>query len=415
MLTREQSVNFLLDNPVKFANMLGFEKLIDLHNSWIIGMVRGEDDHTLMAHRGSFKTTCVSFALALIIILLPKEKIMFMRKTDVDVKEVIKQVQKILSDPKTVYLIKCIYGINFEMCVRSSTEITTNLAIDNRGTSQLIGIGTGGSLTGKHFDKIFTDDIINLQDRISRAERDRTKLIYQELQNIKNQGGRIYNTLTPWHKDDASVLMPKAEVYDCYQTGLIDRSKLSEIRQSMTPSLFAANYELKHIANEESLFDNPIFTKDNDLILNGIAHIDASYGGSDGTAFTVLKQHGEQLVIYGMRWNKHVNDCLNIIFNYLKMYKVGTVYVETNADKGYLAKELRGRGAIVGEYHESTNKFVKISTYLRKNWKDITFLECTDPEYMNEILDYTENAEHDDSPDGLASLIRISTKPKWLY
>ena len=57
-------------------------------------------------------------------------------------------------------------------------------------------------------------------------------------------------------------------------------------------------------------------------------------------------------------------------------------------------------------YSESMNKFVKISTYLRKNWSRIIWLEDTDPEYINEILDYSEFAEHDDSPDSAASLLR---------
>ena len=62
------------------------------------------------------------------------------------------------------------------------------------------------------------------------------------------------------------------------------------------------------------------------------------------------------------------------------------------------------------------NKFIKISTYLRSNWGKIKFLEDTDPEYINEILDYTEDAEHDDSPDSLASILRkVTDKSKWLY
>ena len=37
------------------------------------------------------------------------------------------------------------------------------------------------------------DEVIEL-DRQSRAERERTKQIYQELQNLRNPGGRIINT-----------------------------------------------------------------------------------------------------------------------------------------------------------------------------------------------------------------------------
>ena len=71
-----------------------------------------------------------------------------------------------------------------------------------------------------------------------------------------------------------------------------------------------------------------------------------------------------------------------------------------------MRKELTGLGILASGYHESMNKFVKISTYLKKAWKQITWLEDTDPEYINEILDYSEFAEHDDSPDSVASLLR---------
>ena len=53
---------------------------------------------------------------------------------------------------------------------------------------------------------------------------------------------------------------------------------------------------------------------------------------------------------------------------------------------------------------------------LKRHWKDVIFLEDSDPDYINQILDYTENAEHDDSPDSCASLVReIRGKGKWLY
>ena len=92
------------------------------------------------------------------------------------------------------------------------------------------------------------------------------------------------------------------------------------------------------------------------------------------------------------------------------MFRAGSISCEKNADKGYLAKELRGLGYSVNPYDESMNKFVKISTYLRSKWKNIVWLEDTDPEYINEILDYSEHAEHDDSPDSAASLLRKMSK-----
>lgn len=415
MLTEEKTkyLDLIIEEPYKIGHWVGFKDLKPIHNDWLKMIMFGAEDETLLAHRGSYKTTCLSIALSLLMLIKPNLTIMFMRKTDNDVKEVIKQVAKILLSPTLQYLSSKLYGVEIKLTEVSTTNITTNLATSTKGASQLTGLGTNSSMTGKHADLVITDDIVNLKDRISKAERERIKAIYMELQNIKNRGGRIFNTGTTWHKEDAISLMPNKHIYDCYTTGLINRATLETIRQSMTPSLFSANYEMKHIADEEALFTNPTFTNEVERVYNGICHIDASYGGSDGTAFTIIKKVNDEFIVFGKRWNKHVDDCLDEIKAYMKLYRAGSISCEQNADKGYLAKELRKQGYAVNLYNENMNKFIKITTYLRKNWTKIKFLEETDPNYINEILDYTENAEHDDAPDSLASILRKLTS-SWL-
>lgn len=408
-------LDIIKNEPYKIGQWLGFEDLTELHNEWLKLMMYSEDDETLLAHRGSYKTTCLSIAIALLMIIFPNLIIMFLRKTDDDVKEVIQQVSKILTSDLIKMFVLKIYGCELELVEQSAFRITTNLMTSTKGSSQLLGLGIKTSLTGKHADLVITDDIVNLKDRISKAERDLIKTAYMELQNIKNRGGRILNTGTPWHKEDAITDMPNKHVYDCYQTGLIKRDKLEQIRQSMTASLFAANYELKHIADADALFTSPVFTADEILLHDGIAHIDAAYGGGDGTAFTIMKERGGKLYAFGKLWQKHVDDCLDEILQYCDYYRAGTIYCEDNADKGYLKKEIRNRGRFAKDYHESMNKFIKISTYLKKHWKDILFLEDSDADYINQILDYTENAEHDDAPDSCASAVRaIKGKKKVL-
>ena len=411
-MTREQAVNFLLTSPYKLGHMLGFTKLTDLHNAWILDMLKGEGDRTLQAHRASYKTTCVSIALALIIILLPNKRTLFLRKTDADIKEIIKQVQKILKDPHTQYFVQCIYGVNLKLTVESATEINTNLTTDIRGTSQLVGMGCGSSITGKHFDRIFTDDIVNINDRVSKAERDRTKLVYQELQNIKNRDGRIFNTGTPWHKDDCFAIMPEAEKFDCYSTGLISDEQLEVIKKSMTRSLFAANYELRHIAAEDVIFQNPQTGADPAEVEQGDCHIDAAYGGEDFSAFTIVKKQGNIFYVYGRMWQKNIDDCLDEIQRLRAQFNAGKIYCEDNGDKGYLAKELRNRGERAIIYHENMNKFIKITTYLKAEWENVKFVAGTDKAFIDQICDYNENADHDDAADSLASQIRRLWKKK---
>ena len=406
-MDRRKAVEFLITKPASFGRLVGFTKLTDLHNAWILDMLKGEGDRTLQAHRASYKTTCVSIALALIIILLPNKRTLFLRKTDADIKEIIKQVQKILKDPHTQYFVQCIYGVNLKLTVESATEINTNLTTDIRGTSQLVGMGCGSSITGKHFDRIFTDDIVNVNDRVSKAERDRTKLVYQELQNIKNRDGRIFNTGTPWCKDDCFTIMPEAEKFDCYSTGLISDEQLEVIKKSMTRSLFAANYELRHIAAEDVIFQNPQTGADPSLVEQGECHIDAAYGGEDYTAFTICRKKDGKYYVYGRCWRKHIDDVQDEIISLRKAFNAGRIHCENNGDKGYLGKALRQKGERVNIYRENMNKFIKITSYLKSEWENVVFVAGTDKEYIDQICDYNENAEHDDAADSLASIVRI--------
>lgn len=408
---QKKILNLLRNEPVKLAHWVGFKDMNGLHNDWIKRFLFTKNDQTLLAHRGSYKTTALSLFFAVHIILYPAENVIFFRKTDTDVAEIINQTLKILYSGAVQEMVKTLYGVQLSVTKATANEINTNLNTSSKGASQLVGLGITTSITGKHADIVVTDDIVNIKDRISRAERERTKTQYMELQNIVNRGGRFINTGTPWHKEDAISLMPNVRRFDCYSTGLITREKLESLRHSMSDSLFAANYELKHIADTNAMFKEPKFIGDETLIYGGLAHIDAAYDGEDSTAFTAFKRQPDGSIVgIGKLWRKHVDDCLPEIKTIHRRLLLGSVACEKNADKGYLAKELAAQGFLPFSYSETTNKFVKISTYLRREWDNIRWLEETDPDYINQILDYSEFAEHDDAPDSAASLIRRMEK-----
>lgn len=406
-MNREDIKVLLKEQPYKIGHFVGFKDLTELHNRWLRSFLYSKEDITLLAHRGSYKTTDLSLFLAIHAVIKPNETVDFFRKTDTDVTEVINQTAKILKTGALGEIVRVLYGTDLVLEKETANEIHTNLCTSTKGASQILGLGITTSITGKHADIVVTDDIVNIKDRVSKAERERTKIQYMELQNIVNRGGRFINTGTPWHKDDAISLMPNVKKFDCYSTGLISREKLEELRQSMSDSLFAANYELKHIADKDAMFREPKFTGETRSLFGGLSHIDAAYGGGDSTAFTAFRELPDGRIIgLGKRWAKHVDDCLAEIQAIQDRFRLGSVACEKNADKGYLAKELQKMGFSPFLYSETTNKFIKISTYLKQNWERIEWLTETDPEYINEILDYSEFAEHDDCPDSAASLLR---------
>ncbi len=269
--------HLLKQHPVRLAHMLGYNLLREgLHDMWIRDIAYGKHDMTLQAHRGSYKTTSLEVALWVIMLTQPDKTVGFLRKSETDVSEVFSAVEKMLRADVTQYIAEIIYGRPVRVTTASSTELSCDIACNVSGVSQVSGYGIGGSLTGKHWDIVCTDDIVTVRDRYSRAERERTKQVYRELQNVKNRGGRIVNTGTPWHKDDAFKLMPEPVRWPWDKTGLITQKEAETLKKKMTHSLFAANYELRHVAEEGAVFEGECQSfKDESLLYDGVMHVDA--------------------------------------------------------------------------------------------------------------------------------------------
>ena len=403
-------LDIFFDHPEKIGHEVGFTDMTDLHGKWIKQMVFGSGDYTLQAHRGSYKSSCLAVAISILLVYYPERNIIFLRKTDSDVSEMLGMVSKILNSVFFHDLVREMHGVDLSVEGESMNHLSTSLWNSPMGAPQLLGLGIRASITGKHAWYVITDDICNKDDRESRAERERTKRQYDELQNIRNKGGRIINLGTPWHKEDVFSKMPNIHRYDCYQTGLISKEQLNQLRQSMAPSLFAANYELKHIASTEIIFETPPrFMEDSSLLRDGVSHVDAAYGGNDYTAFTCGKRDWDHdtIYLYGRIWHCAVDKVMDIIMSETERLMCVPLKCEKNGDKGFLADEFMKRGVYATTYTESMNKFIKITTFLKKWWSRIIFLEGTDQEYIDQILDYTEHAEHDDAPDSAACVCRI--------
>ena len=397
---------YIYNYPEQIGISVGFEDLTQIHGEWIREMVWGDGDYTLMAHRAAYKSSCLAVAISLMMVIYPTKNIIFLRKADNDVSEMIRMVTKILKSQVLIDICAIMHGTNLVLTEESQDHISTSLWTSPMGASQLRGIGLKSSITGKHSEIVITDDICNVTDRISKAERDRTKLQYQELQNIRNRGGRIINLGTKWHKDDVFTMMDNIHIYDYKRTGLISDEQLQKIKDSMTASLFACNYELKIVADDDVIFTTPQTGAEPHLVEQGECHIDAAYGGEDYTAFTICRKKEGKYYVFGKCWRKHVDDVMDTIIKYRKEFNAGRIHCENNGDKGYLGKALRQEGERVNIYHENMNKFVKITSYLKSEWRNVIFVTGTDEEYINMICDYNENAEHDDCPDSLASIIR---------
>jgi len=372
-------------------------------------MILCSEDTAIMAHRGSYKTTCAAFAIAFLMLLQPNSTHLFVRKTFESAKEFARLIFNILNSDTAKIIAKDLWNVNLAFEYSTASTMQLNLCTRRDGTPQFKVCGINSNVTGQHFDRIHCDDISDIRDRTSQAIRENTKRFYQELRNVVNRGGIILNTMTPWHKDDASSLLTNIQKHDCYSTSMISNAELTKLKNSMSASLFSANYELKFIPDTDLIFANFNYVDKNITELNNVYwHIDAAYGGNDTTALTLFAPAGNgRLFGYGRIFDGNIIDIKPRITSFLKTLKLRCGFVENNADKGTVYREFANDGLYMKHYHESDNKHAKISTHGVLAFKKIDWLTSTDDKYIEQIAEYNAFATRDDAPDSMASLYRI--------
>ena len=158
-----------------------------------------------------------------------------------------------------------------------------------------------------------------------------------------------------------------------------------------------------------------------------VAHVDARFEGTDFTALTIAARLPDgKIQMTGRLWDSHVELVEEEIVTQMIKHRVRHFTEESNKDSGYTCRRVRdaarakglvlkiptrkitkdGKSMDLLGYHESMNKHVKITTHLLDAWGNIVWDTDTQEEYLDMILDYSEDADNDDAPDSAASTIR---------
>lgn len=402
----------IINSPHLLGNYLGYDKLTEIHSEWIRYCFTSAVDTSLQAHRGSYKTTSVCVIGCIWWLFFHfDDRILLIRKDFTAASDILKVISRLFQSPKLHTIFTEIYGFDYKVITDRSDKLSWNLKTTETREGNINAFGMSPNITGSHGDKIICDDIITLKDRLSQAERKTTLEYIRELRtNIIDPGQVISFTGTPWHKMDGWQILPEPVKYTINDTSLeaFTAEHVKKLKETTTPSLYAINYELKHIASENQMFSDPVFGEW-DFRESCVGHIDAKYEGTDTGALTFFsktnnKDHPFQAV--GFKFDCHVDDYMNTIESLYYKYNCHIIYKEKNDDKGYTAKALIARGLQAMSYHEIENKHIKISNYIYPLWKKIKWSKATDLEYLNQIVDYEEGAEPDDAPDSLGSLIK---------
>jgi hypothetical protein len=412
-LLTDKEIEIFIKYPHAFGNYLGYDLLDDIHSKWIKYCWCTKENRSLQAHRKSYKTTAILIVGTIwwLTFVNPEETILFLRKSWEQAADIVIAVKKQFESDEMRYVFKSLHPQLNQIIGKPNRDTAFSLITKIKITPEpnVYCLGMGGNITGSHPTKIFADDIITIKDRISKAERKSTITFINELTNIETVDGNTIYTGTPWHPDDGWTKLPKPKRYP---VGSIDiqgftKEKIQEYKAQLGSSLFAANYGLKHIADEDKLFSEPIYGQWPEKAKRIQAWCDPSYEGKATTALSMIAIDMNDITyLRGWVWSEHIIACYDKIINAMKKWLAGTLFVETNADKGYSKRDLSEKYPSVIGRNEKANKHIKIISFLKQNWAMLIFANDCQPEYINQIMDYTEDADLKDAADSAASLIR---------
>lgn len=416
------------EHPEILSRLCGKDKATALHGEWIKYI--WDDtlrEKVLFAHRGSMKTTNITEVGSIYrMMFFPDQRIFIFRKTFTEAAANIRNIQNMMMIPEVNELLRLAwFGPNSKEKweFTSSKEGSFNLSVKQTRTKEpsISGYGIESGITGLHAESILCDDTVTLKDRVSEADRERTKIIIQELRaNIIDKPYCVQFLGTPWfitkgEGGDAYSMLPPARKYPASATGLLTLEQIEEVKKKTTKVFYNLNYELCSTDAEDQPFQNPMRGKvEWDKIKNIQAHIDAAYGGEDSCALTLMGQRDDdKIAAIGWRYAGNIKEWIPFILQKLKQYRPRRLHAETNSDRGFvldllkIQPEFKEAHTWAMPYHEDMHKEVKIGTYLKESWEDIMWDDNTDDNYLNEIMDWVDTAKlHDDCPDSAASLLR---------
>lgn len=408
--------------PQKFGNLLGFNLLTEVHGDWIRYMLRAGRVDVLQAHRNAYKTTSGLVALMLYFMIHPNSRVLIVRKTLDMAQKLVVEFEQLCEHPLVRAWFYSAYGVRSLKTDRWSKSALT-LSVKTKITAEpsLQAAGIGNSRTGDHYDFIWCDDIITVEDRYSKAEREATKNYIYELENIIEPDGKTFISGTPWHPEDGFSILPAPLQFPIGSVQIrgIDEAWIAKKKERLPKSLYAANYELKHIKDVDPTFGDPI-PGETEEDLYRFWYIDPAFGGKDCTAIWEGCTDGEYIYLTWARMYRGiVSEHYDEIESRFWAHNIARIYYEKNGAQKLVGDALEQRKLPHEGVSNVSNKFARITNTLKPAWNQLRFHpdilkkvtepieyeETRPPNPLTELLEYNIDAEHDDSPDALAGLV----------
>lgn len=197
-LIRRKVLNGDLGTLMK--DVLGYN--YDTFQATAFALQRSTKKNLILAPRGFGKSTALTVAVIVLEVLMnPNIRILIGSKSDKQARGFLDEAKQCLQKERLIE----IFGIQGGEKITVWNEDAINVLGRTIAAKEktVTALGSGGSVTSRHFDLIIADDLVdNKNSRTTLQRRELHKFFYQTLRPCLEPKGRMYVLGTRYHPDD---------------------------------------------------------------------------------------------------------------------------------------------------------------------------------------------------------------------
>jgi hypothetical protein len=161
----EEFLELIINQPHYLGWLIGKDKLTPLHSEWIKYCWDSKEPRALQAFRGGYKSTAIDLVGIIRNFLLnPNERVALIRKSYNDSCTIVSAVKQAMELAQVKKLFEVAHGFTPRATMAKEGKLRYNFKTTITPEVSLTAHGIDGSLTGMHYDRIISDDIITLKD-----------------------------------------------------------------------------------------------------------------------------------------------------------------------------------------------------------------------------------------------------------
>lgn len=297
---------------------------------------------------------------------------------------------------------------------------------------KVLAAGMKGGVTGYGAHYMLIDDPVkDFEQATSSVIQEKIWNRYRaDIRTRLYPGAAIVLIMTRWVTDDLAGrlilqegLVSEGGKWDILSLPILDAkgrslwpeayslAEIQDIRESVGEKIFQALYQQTPVDLIDRIFTDPVF-REPEKDMPRIGYLDPAFGGSDFCALTSGGTNGEDgktanaYITGGYVWKSQIDKTYNTIERIYKQERLRKLWIESNQAQRIMKYELEKRGLNIGLVNSVKDKHFRIINYAKQNWERIFFSRKVTPEYMKQLLSYTELSKDKDAADSLAGLIQ---------